>query len=77
MANATSSTNAGRRYTIIGFVLAALGLLIVPILFGPAGAIFGGVGYAKGDRLGMWAIVAGVVVVVLWFALGAALVASR
>jgi hypothetical protein len=48
VANATSSANAGRRYTIVGFVLAALGLILVPILFGPAGAIFGGIGYAKG-----------------------------
>jgi hypothetical protein len=49
----------------------------VPILFGPAGAISAGLGYAKGDRLGIWAVAAGVVVVVLSLALGAAVIASR
>ena len=57
----TRTSAPGRPYTITGFVLAAVGLILVPILFGPAGAIFGGIGYSKGDKpLGMWAVAAGV-----------------
>ena len=66
-----ASTQAGRRFTIIGFVLSAVALILAPILFGPAGAIFGGIGWSKGDRLGMWAVVAGVVATLLGFALAA------
>lgn len=73
----TTGSNPGRPFTIVGFVLAAIALLFFPIFLGPAGAIFGGVGYAKGDRpLGMWALVAGIVGGIAGMALGAALVSN-
>lgn len=68
---ATTTTNPGRGFTITGFILAAAGLLIVPIILGPAGAIFGGVGLSKGDSLGKWAIAAGVLATIIGMALGA------
>lgn len=57
--------------TIVGFVLAAIAVFFLPIVLGPAAAIFGGVGYGKGDRLGMWALVAGIAATILGMALGA------
>lgn len=66
-----TTTNAGRGFTVTGFILAAAALVIVPIILGPAGAIFGGVGHAKGDSLGKWAIAAGVLATILGMAIGA------
>lgn len=71
-----TSTNPGRGYTVTGFILAAAAIIVVPIILGPAGAIFGGVGHSKGDSLGKWAIAAGVLGTILGMALGA-LVLSR
>jgi hypothetical protein len=45
-------------------------MFFIPILFGPAAAIFGGVGYSKGDKLGMWALIAGIVATIAGMALG-------
>ena len=64
------TTNRGRPMTIVGFVLAAIAVFFLPIILGPAAAIFGGVGYGKGDRLGMWAIVAGVAATIVGMLLG-------
>lgn len=74
---ATASSTPGRSFTIVGFVLAAAAVLILPIVLGPAGAIFGGVGYSKGDKLGMWAIVAGIVGAIAGMAIGAAILANK
>ena len=74
---ASASTNAGRSFTIIGFVLAVAALVILPIVFGPLGAIFGGIGYSKGDKLGMWAVVAGIVGTIGGFALAAAVLSNK
>ena len=73
----TASSTPGRGFTIIGFVLAAAALLILPIVFGPAGAIFGGVGYSKGDKVGMWAVIAGIVGTIGGIALAAAVLSNR
>lgn len=51
--------------SIIGFVCAALALFLCPILFGPAGIVFGILGHNKGEPLGRWAaIAAGVALIV-------------
>ncbi|SNY80932.1 integrin beta 8 [Nocardia amikacinitolerans] len=44
--------------SIIGFVCAALALFLCPILFGPAGIVFGILGHNKGEPLGKWAAIA-------------------
>lgn len=64
-------TGAGRTMSIVGFVCAALALFFVPIVFGPAAIVLGILAYRKGDRLGVWAAVAGVVGLVGGIALGA------
>jgi hypothetical protein len=70
---ASATRNQGRPFTITGFVLAAVAVFIVPIILGPLGAIFGGIGYARGDRrLGLWAVVAGIVATILGLVLAAA-----
>lgn len=60
-----SARPEGRPWTIAGFVLAAFGLLLSPLLGGLTGAIAGYVGYRKDDRLGLWAMWASVGVVLL------------
>ncbi len=73
MTNTTgTATNQGRPFSIVGAVLAVIALFILPIIFGPAGIIFGGVGYARGDRpFGMYVIIGALVAMVLGFVLGA------
>ncbi|TQM30562.1 hypothetical protein [Nocardia bhagyanarayanae] len=44
--------------SIIGFVCAVLALFLCPILFGPAGIVFGILGHNKGEPLGRWAAIA-------------------
>ena len=69
----TATRNQGRPFTIVGFILAAVAVFVVPIILGPLGAVFGGVGYARGDRrLGLWAVAAGVVGTILGIVLAAA-----
>lgn len=62
---------------IIAFVLAALGLLFIPIILGPAAVILGIIAMRRGDPLGRWAIVAGVASLVIGIVLAAAVVSSR
>lgn len=72
-----TSSGTGRTLSIIGFVCAAFSLLFLPIVFGPAAIVLGIVGYRKGDRLGLWAAVAGLVCMVAGMALGVALLNAR
>lgn len=48
-------SSSARVMTIIAFVLGAVSIVLFPIVFGPIGAILGFIGFAKGDRLGLWA----------------------
>lgn len=66
----SSATPAGRTYTIIAFVLAALAVLFVPILLGPVAAILAGIGMSKGDPLAKWALVTAIVCTIAGFVLG-------
>lgn len=68
---AGASSNA-RVFSIVGAVLAAIGLLFLPIILGPIGAVLGFVGYSKGDKpfglyVGIGAIVATIVGMVLGY----------
>jgi hypothetical protein len=57
-----SSKPAGRKYSILGIVFAGLSLIVLPIVFGPVGIIFGVMGTLKNDtKLGITAIVLSVV----------------
>ncbi len=64
----------GRTLTIVGFVLADLALLFIPIILGPAGAICGGVAMSKGDPLGKWALVVGIAGTILGMLIGVAVI---
>jgi hypothetical protein len=72
-----SGRTAGRTYSLIAFVCAAVGVFLLPIVLGPAAIILGIISMQKGDHLGKWAIVAGVASLVVGIALGAAVMASR
>jgi hypothetical protein len=72
-----TSSGTGRTLSIVGFVCAALSLLFLPIVFGPAAIVLGIVGYRKGDRLGMWAAIAGLVCMIAGMALGVAVLHAR
>lgn len=61
--------------SIIGFVCAAVAVLFIPILFGPAGIVLGIVAHTRGEPLGKWAAVAAGVCTVVGMILGA--LASR
>jgi hypothetical protein len=52
----------GRKYSILGIVFAALSLVVLPVIFGPVGVVFGVIGTVKNDtKLGITAIVLSVV----------------
>ena len=50
----TVTKTAGRKFTIVGVVCAVVALVFLPIIFGPVGAVFGFIGYSKGDKAGLW-----------------------
>jgi len=67
-------SRTGRTLSVIGFVCAVISLLWLPVLFGAAAVVCGLVGWRSGDRLGMWAAVAGVVAAAAGLAIAAATV---
>ncbi|MBH0776077.1 hypothetical protein [Nocardia bovistercoris] len=58
--------------SIVAFVCAALALLLCPILFGPAGIVFGYLANNKGEKYGKWAALASAVGLILGLALSLA-----
>jgi len=62
--------------SIIGFVCAAIALLIIPILFGLAGIVLGIVGHSRGEALGKWAAITSAIAMILGMVLGYLLVAN-
>lgn len=72
-----SASSAARICAIVGFVCAAISLLFIPIVFGPAAIILGIIATVKGDRLGKWTIIAGVVGFVGGIALAAAILNAK
>jgi uncharacterized protein YacL len=72
--NEPASRRPGRGWSIAGLVCGIIAFLIVPILFGPLGVIFGFLGYRGGDRrLGVTAMVVSVVGLVVGLIVGALL----
>jgi hypothetical protein len=67
------TTAGGRGFTIAAFVCAAVAVLFIPIILGPAGMVLGYMGHRRGDPLGRWAIGAALVGMVAGFILGAIL----
>ena len=60
----------GRNLAIAGIVSGAVSFLVIPILFGPLGVLFGILGLARGERrLGTTAIVVSVLGLVVGFIL--------
>lgn len=72
----TTASSQARVFTIIGFVMAAIALVLFPPVFGVAGVVLGVIGHSKGDPLGKWAAVAAVVAIVLGMILSAAVLTS-
>ena len=56
-----------RRWTIAGFVFAAVAVVLLPLVFGPLGAGLGFVGHRQGDRLGRFAVAAAVLGMLVGF----------
>lgn len=77
MTTGTKVGSGARAMTIIGFVCAAISLLFIPIVFGPAAIILGVLAYKRGDRLGLWAAIAGGVCMVVGMILGMAVFAAN
>jgi hypothetical protein len=69
-----TTSRTGRTLTIVGFVCAALALFVLPVLLGAAAIVCGIVGWRSGDRLGVWAAVAGVLGMLGGLAIAAAVV---
>lgn len=72
----TSAAPEGRTLTIVAFVLAALAVLFLPIILGPAAAICAGVAMSKGDPLAKWALVTAIVCTIAGMAIGLAVFES-
>ncbi len=75
-ATPTARANAGRGFTIGGAICAVAALVILPIIFGPIGAVLGFVGYAKGDRAGLWVGIGAIVATVAGFLIAVALLSE-
>ena len=58
-------------FIILGWVFFALSLIVLPIIFGPAGIVFGALTISKGKKThGIIIIVAAIVFTILGFTLG-------
>lgn len=55
------TTGTARMLPILGFLCAAIAVVYFPIVFGPAAIVLGVVAQRRGDPLGSYAAVAGVV----------------
>lgn len=71
-----AAARSGRPFAVAGLVCAVVAVFLLPIVLGPAAVALGAVAQRRGDQLGRWVVVAGVVGTVLGFALGALVFAS-
>lgn len=69
--------SGGRGFAIAAFVCAAVAILVLPIVLGPAAIGLGFVAQRKGDKLGVPAMIAGGVGMALGFLVGALFVANQ
>ena len=66
--------NTGRRFSIIGLLLALASLAVAPVILGPLGILMGTIAVAKGDRyLGMLGLTASAVLGITGYYLAGAL----
>ncbi|MGH2703949.1 MAG: hypothetical protein ACRDJ4_02285 [Actinomycetota bacterium] len=63
-------TSSAQGFLIGSAVCAVVALFLLPIIFGPAGAVLGFIAYSKGDRRGLWLGIASIVATLLGFAIG-------
>ena len=75
--SAGSTHQEGRTVSIVGIVLGALALLILPLPLGIAGLVCGIVGVTKGNRLGYWAIGVSIVCAAAGMAIGFAILSGH
>lgn len=71
-----TGTSTARVLAIISFVCSAIALFFLPPLFGLAAIVLGIISHVKGDRLGMWAWIVGVVALIAGMALAAAVMSA-
>jgi Protein of unknown function (DUF2510) len=64
-------TQAGNTFSIIGIICGAIAFLLLPVLFGPAGLILGGIGLSKKEPLGIVALIVSGVGMIAGFIIGA------
>ena len=57
----------GKLFGILGLVSAIIGVLILPVLFGPGGVLFGIIGVNKKNRLGWAGIILGGIEILVAF----------
>lgn len=57
----------GKLFGILGLVSAIIGLLILPILFGPCGVLFGIIGVSKKNDIGWAGIILGGIEILVLF----------
>ena len=70
MTTPAPTQTTGNTLSIIGIVCGVLAVLILPIVFGPAGLVLGFIGRSKGERLSTIAIIVAAVGMVLGLVLG-------
>jgi hypothetical protein len=76
-ASAGTGERPGRTVSIVGIVLGALSLLILPLPLGIAGLVCGIVGVTKGNRLGYWAIGVSIICAAAGMAIGIAILSGH
>jgi uncharacterized membrane protein YccF (DUF307 family) len=75
--SAGTTKTPGRIFSIIGIPFAVVALVLLPIIFGPVGAVLGFVGYSKGDKtLGLWVGIGSIVTTIIGMILGAIVYSS-
>jgi hypothetical protein len=65
-----AGASPGRVYVILAFVLGAVAVLFLPIVFGPVSIAMAAIGMSKGDPLGRWALAFAIAATIVGFALG-------
>jgi len=68
---AMNPASTGNGYSTAGIVLGAIAVLVLPIIFGPAGLIFGAIARSKGEPRANTALVVAGAGMVLGFIIGA------
>lgn len=65
-----TAAGSGQGFMIAAWVCGGLAVLILPIVLGPLGIVFGAIAHSRGEKGGMPALVFSIVMMVLGFVLG-------